>query len=172
VALLTLLAWQWDRVGLLLDAARFSAEATELRVPVKGLLVTQLRSTWHAPRSGRRRHEGADFFAPRGTPVVSASEGRVWRVGTDSLGGNVVWVLGEGRSLYYYAHLERQAEGLSTGTPVRRGTTLGLVGNSGNAASTPPHLHFGIYRIHLGGITAIDPVPELVAKVPGDRRAD
>ncbi len=132
-----------------------------MTVPVEGVGPKQLASTWHAPRSGGRRHEGADVFAKKGTPVVSAVDGHVWRVGEDRLGGNVVWVLGEGHTLYYYAHLDQFADGLAVGQRVRRGTTLGLVGNTGNARTTPSHLHFGMYRIGWRGIRAVDPVPRL-----------
>jgi peptidoglycan LD-endopeptidase LytH len=106
------------------------------------------------PRDGgRRRHEGVDIFAKRGTPVLSASSGVVTRVGEGGLGGRVVWVWDPARSLLlYYAHLQEQL--VSTGTRVRAGEPIGTVGNTGNARTTPPHLHFGIYRRGAG---AIDP---------------
>jgi murein DD-endopeptidase MepM/ murein hydrolase activator NlpD len=80
----------------------------------------------------------------------------VFRIGHDRLGGNVVWVAGEGMSLFYYAHLERFCAGLAVGDEVTAGTTLGFVGNTGNAATTPPHLHFGIYPARRG-FRAVDP---------------
>jgi murein DD-endopeptidase MepM/ murein hydrolase activator NlpD len=89
--------------------------------------------------------------------------GEVWRVGNDSLGGRVVTVLGEGRSLYYYAHLDDWADGLMKGQRVERGMVLGTVGNTGNARTTPPHLHFGVYRLGLFRNRAVDPAP-LLAK--------
>lgn len=125
-------------------------------VPVRGVSRKQLRDTWQAARSGGRKHEGIDIFAPRGTPVYSATEGIVMRVGTNRLGGQVVWVLGPGGQRHYYAHLDRFAD-LERGARVRAGTVLGYVGNTGNAADTPPHLHYGIYG--PGG--AINPYPVL-----------
>jgi hypothetical protein len=98
-----------------------------------------------------------DIFAPRGTPVIASSPGRVRWVGTNRLGGNVVWMREQdaGYSLYY-AHLDSQA--VRRGTLVMPGDTLGFVGNSGNARTTPPHLHFGIY---LRGRGPVDPAPFL-----------
>jgi peptidoglycan LD-endopeptidase LytH len=85
--------------------------------------------------------------------VVSATDGVVTRVGEGGLGGRVVWVWNPARGLLlYYAHLDEQL--VRTGEPVRRGDILGTVGNTGNARTTPPHLHFGIYH---RGIGAIDP---------------
>ncbi|HYP14872.1 MAG TPA: M23 family metallopeptidase [Bryobacteraceae bacterium] len=129
-----------------------------LLMPVEGVPVHRVANTWHAPRSGNRRHEGQDIFAPKGTPVVSASEGHVVRIGQNGLGGNTVWVAGRGGRGYYYAHLDRYRENLSVGDRVYPGTVLGYVGNTGNARSTPPHLHFGMYT--AGG--ASNPLPLLV----------
>ncbi|HYG42573.1 MAG TPA: M23 family metallopeptidase [Bordetella sp.] len=132
---------------------------TSLPVPVAGIGPRQLADTWGAARSAGRRHEGIDIFAARGTPVLSATEGVVTRVGTNSLGGQVVWVLGPGRQMHYYAHLDGYAD-VAPGTLVKPGTPLGHVGNTGNARTTPPHLHYGIYQ--AGG--AINPYPLLRAR--------
>ncbi|SDD04954.1 Peptidase family M23 [Massilia sp. PDC64] len=129
-----------------------------LPVPVAGVKPAQLADTWGGARSGGRRHEGIDIFAKRGTPVLSSTEGIVLRVGTNRLGGQVVWVLGPGGQRHYYAHLERYGD-VRAGMRVRTGSILGYVGNTGNAATTPPHLHYGIYT--AGG--AINPYPLLKA---------
>lgn len=157
--------WSWaaNHAELLRAAWTYRTQPKVMTVPVEGLRVDSMTSTWHAPRSGGRRHEGADLFAKKGTPVVSAVNGQVWRVGNDSLGGQVVWVLGEGRTLYYYAHLDAYAPGLHRGAHVKRGEPLGFVGNTGNARTTPPHLHFGMYRVGWRGTRAVDPVPRLKA---------
>lgn len=148
------------RLRLLL-AARPFAHARPLGVPVVGLRASDVHSTWHARRPGGRRHEGIDLFAARGTPVVSATRGVVWRVGDDALGGRVVTVLGDGPALYYYAHLDDWAPGLQVGQRVERGAALGTVGNTGNARTTPPHLHFGVYRVGWLRSRAVDPAPLL-----------
>jgi len=129
-----------------------------LPVPVRGVAPRGLRDTWHGARSEGRKHEGIDIFARRGTAVTSSTEGIVLRVSTNRLGGQVVWVLGPGGQRHYYAHLDRYAD-IADGQRVRAGTVLGYVGTTGNAAGTPPHLHYGIYE--AGG--AINPYPMLRA---------
>lgn len=150
------------RAGLLLACARECRPLTTLEIPVDGLPRAQVVSNWGAPRSGGRRHQGVDLFAARGTQVLAASGGRVWKVGTDPLGGQVVTVLGDGPAFYYYAHLDDFAVGLAPGQRVERGTLLGTVGNTGNARTTPPHLHFGVYRVGMWRTRAVDPVPLLL----------
>ncbi|PZR18379.1 MAG: peptidase M23 [Archangium gephyra] len=149
------------RVRLLTHGARYTKPVKKLSMPVVGMTARQARDTWHTSRPGRRQHEGIDLFATRGTPVVSATGGEVWRVGTDSLGGRVVSVLGDGPALYYYAHLDDWAPGLKVGQRVQPGTVLGVVGNTGNARTTPPHLHFGVYRVGWLKSSAVNPAPLL-----------
>ncbi|MDQ2669714.1 MAG: M23 family metallopeptidase, partial [Gemmatimonadota bacterium] len=105
--------------------------------------------------AGRRVHHGVDIFAPRGTPVLAAAEGVV-QPGTNRLGGNVVWQRVPGVGSLYYAHLDSQA--VEAGEIARPGDTVGFVGNTGNAVTTPPHLHFGIYGRPRG---PVDPFPFL-----------
>ena len=116
-----------------------------LSFPVDGMDGTSIGNSFGAPRDGGSRlHHGVDIFAPRGTPALAASSGRVTRVQDTSRGGLVVWVRDEKRGQnLYYAHLSRQL--VSRGTLVETGDTVGLVGNTGNARTTPPHLHFGVY---------------------------
>jgi murein DD-endopeptidase MepM/ murein hydrolase activator NlpD len=131
-----------------------SSPAPSLAFPVEGAQPQSIRSVFGDPRdAGVRRHEGVDIFAPRGTPVVAATDGLVVRVGETARGGRTVWLLDPRRGIsIYYAHLDTQH--VSTGAIVRAGETLGTVGNTGNARTTPPHLHFGIYARGEG---AIDP---------------
>jgi murein DD-endopeptidase MepM/ murein hydrolase activator NlpD len=142
-----------------------------LAFPVAGRDARVARSLFGAPRdAGRRSHHGVDLFAPKGTPVVAAAPGIVRRVGETDLGGNVIWLLDTRREQsLYYAHLDRQL--VSAGDIVQVGDTLGLVGNTGNARSTPPHLHFGIYRRGQG---PVDPLPFIDTRrgTPPDISAD
>ena len=115
-----------------------------LLMPVVGVHVAEVTDTWNAPREGGRVHAGQDIFAPRGTPVYSATPGYVWRISERKLGGKTVTVVGGGGLRYYYAHLDRYAGGLREGRAVTTDTLLGYIGTSGNAASTPPHLHLGV----------------------------
>ena len=126
----------------------------KINIPIRGLKKSQIANTWGAPRGTDRTHQGQDIFAPRGTPVYSATEGYVWRIGENDLGGNTVWVIGAGGRVYYYAHLDRYAEDLAVGDAVTTDTVVGYVGTTGNAKGTPPHLHFGVYT--SGG--AINPL--------------
>ncbi|ALJ01133.1 peptidase M23 [Rufibacter tibetensis] len=127
-----------------------------LAFPVQGKDSRAVQSFWGAERdAGARKHEGIDIFAARNTPVVASVEGVVTRVNTTPIGGKVVWLsdLKRQQSLYY-AHLDSQL--VQPGQRVSIGDTLGLLGNTGNAKTTAPHLHFGIYRFGQG---AVDPFP-------------
>lgn len=137
-----------------------------LPVPVEGVRPRALHDTWGGARSGGRRHEGIDIFAKRGTPVLSATEGIVTQVGTNRLGGLVVWVIGPGGQRHYYAHLDGYAD-VEAGMRIGPGRVLGYVGDTGNAKGTPPHLHYGVYDI--GG--AINPYPLLRCEVAGTAAA-
>ena len=113
--------------------------------PVAGRSTAAVRSAFGVARDGgQREHHGIDIFAPRGTPVVAATDGRVRSTTPSRRGGKLVWLRDArvGQSLYY-AHLDTVF--VLPGQQVRAGDTLGLVGNTGNAITTPPHLHFGIY---------------------------
>lgn len=116
-----------------------------LAFPVQGRDSRQIASFFGAPRDGgRRRHEGIDIFAPKGTPVVACADGVITGVATNSLGGNVATLVDTKRTIrLYYAHLDRWH--VSEGQRVSIGDTVGFVGNTGNARTTGPHLHFGIY---------------------------
>lgn len=143
----------------LLRAGRYEVELRvepTLAFPVPSVGPGAVQSFWGAVRDGgARAHEGIDIFAPRGTPVVSATPGMVRSTSPTRLGGNVVWLADATRAQsLYYAHLDSVVA--VAGQRVGVGDTLGFVGNTGNAASTRPHLHFGIYR---RGIGAVDPWP-------------
>lgn len=130
----------------------------QLAFPVDGHSMRAIQSIFGAARDGgRRNHDGVDIFARRGTPVLAAAPGVAYRVGVTGLGGKVVWVRDPLRNFrLYYAHLDSQH--VSDGDRIEIGDTLGFVGNTGNARTTPPHLHFGIYR---SGEGAVDPIPFL-----------
>ena len=152
-----------DRLTIPFRLARlqFQEPDLQLMMPVAGVAVRKVSDTWSAPRPGGRLHQGQDIFAPRGTPVVSATEGIVVRIGTNQLGGKVISVVGAGGRLYYYAHLERYVEGLEVGDAVLEGSTIGYVGSTGNARGKPPHLHFGVYT----PAGALNPLPLFVDRV-------
>ena len=134
------------------------ANGGSLPFPVEGAGQRDIGSAFGVARDGgARKHHGVDIFAERGTPVTAVIDGYV-RTGTGARGGEHVWLsgsmIGFGSARYYYAHLDSFV--VESGDKVKKGDILGYVGNTGNAITTPPHLHFGIYS---GG--PVDPAPFL-----------
>ena len=133
---------------------------SSLPIPVQHIKAKQLRDTWAASRSHGRLHEGIDIMAPRGTKVMSATEGLIADLRNNNLGGKVIWIMGPGGSWHYYAHLDEHKRGLAVGDYVNKGELIGYVGNTGNARHTAPHLHYGIY-LNGKGRGAVNPYPFL-----------
>jgi murein DD-endopeptidase MepM/ murein hydrolase activator NlpD len=130
---------------------------SKIKMPVEDVTKREIANTWGAPRSGGRTHEGQDIFAPKGTKVLSATNGYIYKIGENNLGGQTVSVISSGGRIYYYAHLDSYAPGIKVGDPVTTRSLLGFVGTTGNAQGTPPHLHFGVYS--FGYSNAINPLP-------------
>lgn len=151
----------------LLRGGRFTIELghqPQLVFPVAGRSIGSVLSFFGDERDGGRRvHHGVDIFAPRGTPVLAGSAGETYRVSETPIGGKIVWIRDTVRqAAVYYAHLDSQTVG--NGEWVEAGDTLGFVGNTGNARTTPPHLHFGLYRRGRRGDPdrgPVDPLPFL-----------
>jgi murein DD-endopeptidase MepM/ murein hydrolase activator NlpD len=154
---------------LFVHVARLYAKDPDpaLAMPIEDVSKKQIANTWHAPRESNRLHEGQDIFAPRGTAVLSATEGYIVNIGENGLGGQTVSVIGAGGRTYYYAHLDSYAPHIAEGDYVTTQTLLGYVGTTGNASGTPPHLHFGVYA--SGG--PIDPLPLLADRPAPARKA-
>ena len=134
--------------------------SSTLPVPMADVPRKKLTDTWGASRSSGRTHEGIDIMAPRGTKVYSATDGLIADLRNNNLGGKVIWVMGPGGSWHYYAHLDGHKRGLNVGDRVKKGELIGYVGNTGNARSTAPHLHYGIY-LNGKGRGAVNPYPYL-----------
>lgn len=136
--------------------------ARKLQIPVEGVPADKLVRSYHDARSGGRLHEALDILAPRNTPVVAVEDGTVAKLFNSKAGGLTVYQFDPGQEYsYYYAHLERYADGLKEGDHIHRGQVLGFVGTSGNAPKDTPHLHFAVYRLtpdkHWWEGTPIDP---------------
>jgi peptidoglycan LD-endopeptidase LytH len=130
-------------LSLPLDLRELSAG---LVVPVAGVPRSLLRDTYDEAR-GSGLHEAMDILVPRGTPVVSAADGRVLKVFDSEPGGLMVYATESSeRFILLYGHLEGYADGLRDGMPLVRGQVIGYVGTSGNAPADTPHLHFEILR--------------------------
>jgi murein DD-endopeptidase MepM/ murein hydrolase activator NlpD len=143
------------------DFARLKAR--NIAIPVQGVDVSQLRDNFSEMR-GNRAHEAIDILAPRGTPVLAADDGVVQKLFTSVPGGLTIYEFDrDGTYCYYYAHLDRYAEGLKEGLAVKKGAVIGYVGTSGNAPPGTPHLHFTIFKLgpekQWWKGTAVNPFP-------------
>ena len=138
-----------------------------LDVPVRGVTRSQLRDSYSESR-GDHAHEAMDILAERGTPVLSAADGRVLKLFDSKAGGLMVYAADpSGRFILLYGHLDRYADGLADGARLDRGQLIGYVGTTGNAPPGTPHLHFGIMRgdpdVSWARGTPVNPYPLLAA---------
>lgn len=118
-----------------------------LALPVAGYDRRALRDNFSEMR-GTRVHEALDLLAPRGTPVLAVDDGTVKKLFNSRAGGLTVYQFDRSETFcYYYAHLDRYADGLSEGRAIGKGETIGYVGTSGNAPPTVPHLHFTVFKL-------------------------
>ena len=122
-------------------------EGRDLDIPVEGVDRDDLVRSF-ADARGDRTHEALDILAPRNTPVKAVEDGTIARLFFSKTGGITIYQFDPTEQFcYYYAHLERYADGLSEGDKVRKGQVIGYVGISGNAPKDTPHLHFAIFRL-------------------------
>ena len=133
-----------------------------LQMPIRSVTREDLHDSFEETRGTTRRHEAIDILAPRNTPVLAVEDGTIARLFLSKAGGITVYQFDPTATYaYYYAHLERYADGLREGDPVKAGQVLGSVGTSGNADRNTPHLHFAIFRLtdkkRWWEGTAIDP---------------
>ena len=121
------------------------ASPPSLIVPVSGVTPDQLRDTFADARSEGRVHDAIDIAAPRGTPVLAAADGAIVKLFPSERGGTTIYQSStDNKYIYYYAHLERYAEGLAVGHFAKQGETIGYVGDTGNAGAGNYHLHFSV----------------------------
>ena len=139
--------------------------AKHLTIPVQGVKAEALRPDFFDDR-GQRGHEAIDIMAPRGNPVLAVEDGKIAKLFTSVRGGFTIYEFDPSQKYaYYYAHLDRYADGIAEGDSVTRGEIIGYVGSTGDAAPAAPHLHFAIFvlgpeRQWWKG-EAIDPYPAL-----------
>jgi peptidoglycan LD-endopeptidase LytH len=152
--------------GLTATPGELAALSAVLAVPVAGVERSQLRDTFEELR-GDRPHEAIDILAPRGTPVLSATDGTLLRLFDSVPGGLMVYATdASGRFILLYGHLDGYAPGVHDGMRLVRGQVIGYVGTTGNASPDTPHLHFGILRgdpaVSWSSGVAANPYPLLV----------
>ncbi|KAA8997798.1 M23 family metallopeptidase [Stenotrophomonas cyclobalanopsidis] len=119
---------------------------TGLLLPVQGIQASQLRDTFTDARSEGRVHDAIDIMADAGTPVLAVADGTVEKLFDSQRGGLTIYQFEpSGRWCYYYAHLQRYANGLAEKQVIKRGEVIGYVGSTGNASAEAPHLHFEVH---------------------------
>ena len=133
------------------DGAAPAASGTppgKLMVPVEGMALASIKDSFDQPRGTERHHEALDIMAPKGAKVVAASDGKVAKLFTSKPGGLTVYQFDPSEKYaYYYAHLDRYADGLQEGATIKRGDTIGYVGVTGNSDPNAPHLHFAVFEL-------------------------
>ena len=142
-----------------------------LLVLVQGAAIRDIQDTFNQTRGNQHRHEATDILAPRGTPVVAADAGVVKKLFLSKPGGITLYQFDPSEQYcYYYAHLERYADGIREDMPLKQGDLIGYVGTTGNAPADTPHLHFAIFELgpqrHWWEGTPIDPYPILMKAKP------
>ncbi len=140
-----------------------------LLIPVQGVTASQLSDTFTDARSADRLHDAIDIMAPAGTPVLAVADGRAEKLFDSKLGGLTLYQFNrDGTLAYYYAHLQRYADGLSEQQLIKRGQVIGYVGATGNASPEAPHLHFAIFVLgpekQWWKGEAVNPYPRLVRR--------
>jgi murein DD-endopeptidase MepM/ murein hydrolase activator NlpD len=122
---------------------------SRLRMPIDGEAIDALKGGFAERRSGTRPHEAVDMLAPRNTPVHAVENGTIAKLFNSKAGGLTIYQFDPtGRLCYYYAHLERYADGLHDGQAVSQGEVIGYVGTTGNAPANTPHLHFAVFELN------------------------
>ena len=130
------------------DADYRALSTHPLTMPVKGADPRQIQDTFNDGRAGGRIHEATDILAPRGTPVLAMDDGTIVKLFTSVRGGLTIYQFDPtGTYCYYYAHLDRYAEGIHEKMAVRHGELIGYVGTTGDAPAETPHLHLEIMRL-------------------------
>ncbi len=117
----------------------------KLLIPVSGIKKSELRDTFNDARSEGRVHNAIDIMASGGTPVIAAADGEIAKFFESRLGGITIYQYSiDKKQVFYYAHLQKRAENLSEHQFIKQGTTIGYVGDTGNAGQGNFHLHFAI----------------------------
>jgi len=120
----------------------------KLLVPVEGVSYAKLTDTFDQPRGQERHHEALDIMAPKGTPVRAVADGKVAKLFESKPGGTTLYQFDPSEQYaYYYAHLDKYADGIKEGMQLKRGDVIGYVGVTGNSDPNAPHLHFAVVAL-------------------------
>jgi murein DD-endopeptidase MepM/ murein hydrolase activator NlpD len=130
------------------DATPAAPAAGKLLLPVEGIKLAELSDNFDQARGAERHHEALDIMAPKGSKVVAVADGKLVKLFNSKPGGLTVYQFDpDEKYAYYYAHLDRYAEGVKEGMQLKRGDLVGYVGVSGNADPGAPHLHFAVVAL-------------------------
>lgn len=147
-----------------IDALPATSTASILMPVLFGVGIKDISPNFGDPRDGgTRTHQGEDIMAVKGTPIVSPTPAVVLRIVTGVDEGNAIYTANPAGETFIYMHLDHFGEGIAAGTVLQQGSLIGYVGNTGNAAGGPAHLHF---EIHDKSGTPVDPFPRLTAELP------
>lgn len=117
-------------------------------LPIANLQKSQVQDTFNDTRGGGARHGASDIMASRGTPIHAVVEGNVMKLFNSKKGGTTLYQYDNAKQYcYYYAHLDRYADGIKEGMLLRKGDVLGYVGSTGDANPANPHLHLEILQL-------------------------
>lgn len=124
------------------------AHGGKLLLPVEGVKLADLRDNFDQPRGADRHHEALDIMAPKGSKVLAVADGKLVKLFNSKPGGLTVYQFDPTEKYaYYYAHLDRYAEGVKEGMDLKRGDLVGYVGVTGNSDPNAPHLHFAVVEL-------------------------
>jgi murein DD-endopeptidase MepM/ murein hydrolase activator NlpD len=129
-------------------AAGVDSTNAKLMIPVEGIKAEQLSDTFGQPRGKERQHEAMDIMAAKGSKVVAVADGKIVKLFNSKPGGLTVYQFDPTEKYaYYYAHLDKYADGIKEGQQIKQGDVIGYVGNTGNADPKTPHLHFAVFEL-------------------------
>ena len=125
------------------DAAGKSAVKALMKTPINGASLSSGYGMRKHPILGYDRlHQGVDFAAPTGTPIMAAGTGFIEKIGMNGGAGNYIKIKHINGYKTAYGHMNKFAAGLKKGSKVTQGQTIGFVGSTG--MSTGPHLHYEV----------------------------
>ena len=120
----------------------------KLMVPVEGIPYAKLSDNFNQPRGSERHHEALDIMAPKGAKVLAVADGKLVKLFNSKPGGLTIYQFDPTDTYaYYYAHLDRNADGVKEGMMLKRGDLIGYVGVTGNSDPKAPHLHFAVVEL-------------------------
>lgn len=129
-------------------SASAAPAGAKLLLPVEGIKLADLRDNFDQPRGADRHHEALDIMAPKGTKVLAVADGKLVKLFNSKPGGLTVYQFDPSEKYaYYYAHLDRYADGVKEGMDLKRGDMVGYVGVTGNSDPNAPHLHFAVVEL-------------------------